>query len=90
MFYYCISFFAMFSYFLCMYIFLMIGLEGSLPSRLNDQGWFEGLNKLSPQPLETPFNIYLLSREDVWSRKPRCRSPFIGDFQPSDSDRTVR
>ena len=73
-----------------MYIFLMIGLEGSLPSRLNDQGWFEGLNKLSPQPLETPFSIYLLSKEDVGSRKSRCRSPLLGDFQPSDSDRTVR
>ena len=40
--------------------------------RLDDRDWFEGLNRLSPQPLKTPLSIYLLSREDVWSRKPRC------------------
>ena len=65
MLYYCIVFFIMFSYFPCMYIFLMIGSEGSLSSRLDDRDWFEGLNRLSFQPLEIPISIYLLSREDV-------------------------
>ena len=83
---YHIVFFAIFLYFLCMYIFLMIGLGGSLPGKLNDRGWFEGWHKLSPQPLETPFSIYLLSREDVWYRKPRRRSPLLSDFQLGDFD----
>ena len=73
-------FFAMFFYFSCMYIFLMIGLGGSLSSKLDDRGWFKGYNKLSPQPLETSFSIYLLSREDVWYRELRCRSLPLDKF----------